>query len=224
MVSKWILHIKDYAQRNNLSYGCALSKPECSAEYREKYPKLLTKKQQKAEAEEEARLKAEAEAKAQMKKKGRKPKYTTEEEKYKAKLESNKLKRREKRALAIGGMINEEDDGYNSPPPPPSQLDRVRQNEITRKRYLTNFEEVLDIITSNPTEELFVSFADLVKENINRYREQLRAHFDILPRADRNRQLYETYVDRYFNFAVEYVRHINRGNYYHHVNKQLPKK
>jgi len=78
MVSQWILHIKDYAQRHNLSYGSALSKPECSAEYREKNPKPLTKKKQrekveaeaKARAEEEARLKADAEKKV----KGRKPK------------------------------------------------------------------------------------------------------------------------------------------------------
>jgi len=108
MVSQWILHIKDYAQRHNLSYGCALSKPECSAEYREKYPKPLTKKQQKAKAEEEARARAEAEARAkaeeearsQIKTKGRKPKYATTEEKYKAKLESNKLKRRERAEVA----------------------------------------------------------------------------------------------------------------------------
>jgi hypothetical protein len=114
MVSQWILHIKDYAQRHNLSYGCALSKPECRAEYREKYPKPLTKKQQKekaeaeaeakaraeAEAEAKAKAEAEAEAKAKQSKRGRKPKYATEEEKYKAKLESNKLKRREQAEIA----------------------------------------------------------------------------------------------------------------------------
>ena len=94
MVNNWILHIKDFAQRNNLSYGCALSKPECSAEYREKYPKPLTKKQQKAKAEEEARLRAEEEARKKVK--GRKPKYATEGERYTAKLESNKMKRRER--------------------------------------------------------------------------------------------------------------------------------
>lgn len=105
MANNWITHIKDYAQRHGLSYGCALSKPECKAEYREKYPKPLTKKQQKAKAEEEARLKAEEEArlKAEAEKKpkrGPKVKYATAEEKYKAKLESNKLKRRERAEIA----------------------------------------------------------------------------------------------------------------------------
>lgn len=32
--SKWITHVKDFAKRNNVSYGCALSMPECKAEYR----------------------------------------------------------------------------------------------------------------------------------------------------------------------------------------------
>jgi hypothetical protein len=30
--SKWIQHVKDFAKRNNVSYGCALSMPECKAE------------------------------------------------------------------------------------------------------------------------------------------------------------------------------------------------
>ena len=38
-MSKWVEHIKDYAKRNNLTYGCALSDPKCSEEYRVKYPK-----------------------------------------------------------------------------------------------------------------------------------------------------------------------------------------
>jgi len=32
--SKWILHVKDFAKRNSVSYGCALSMSECKAEYR----------------------------------------------------------------------------------------------------------------------------------------------------------------------------------------------
>jgi hypothetical protein len=108
MVNNWVLHIKDYAQRNNLTYGCALSTPGCSAEYREKYPKKLTKKQQKSKAEEEARMRAEEEARmraeeearAKAKPKGRKPKYSSTEEKYNAKLESNKMKRRERAEIA----------------------------------------------------------------------------------------------------------------------------
>jgi len=45
MPSVWVQHIKDFASANNLSYGCALSDPECSRTYRLKYPpKTKTKK------------------------------------------------------------------------------------------------------------------------------------------------------------------------------------
>ena len=33
MVNKWIKHVQDYAQKNNLSYGCALSKPDLKDGY-----------------------------------------------------------------------------------------------------------------------------------------------------------------------------------------------
>ena len=33
MPSKWIEHIKAFAAKNNLSYGCALSDPQCRATY-----------------------------------------------------------------------------------------------------------------------------------------------------------------------------------------------
>lgn len=33
-MSKWTDFVKQYAQKNNLSYGCALSDPNCSAEYK----------------------------------------------------------------------------------------------------------------------------------------------------------------------------------------------
>ena len=36
MPSPWIQHIKDFAAQNNLSYGCAMSKPECKASYKSK--------------------------------------------------------------------------------------------------------------------------------------------------------------------------------------------
>jgi hypothetical protein len=39
MPSKWIEHIRDFAKRNNLTYGCALSDPKCSEEYRNKFQK-----------------------------------------------------------------------------------------------------------------------------------------------------------------------------------------
>jgi len=33
MPSAWIQHIKDFAAKNNLSYGCAMSNPQCKASY-----------------------------------------------------------------------------------------------------------------------------------------------------------------------------------------------
>ena len=36
MPSKWIDHIKSYAKQHGLSYGCALSDPNCSKTYKEK--------------------------------------------------------------------------------------------------------------------------------------------------------------------------------------------
>ena len=33
MPSPWIQHIKDFAAKNNLSYGCAMSDPQCKATY-----------------------------------------------------------------------------------------------------------------------------------------------------------------------------------------------
>ena len=34
MVNAWVLHVKQFAKDNQLSYGCALSMPECSASYK----------------------------------------------------------------------------------------------------------------------------------------------------------------------------------------------
>ena len=33
MPNKWIEHVKSFAAKNNLSYGCAISKPECKSSY-----------------------------------------------------------------------------------------------------------------------------------------------------------------------------------------------
>ena len=47
MPNRWVDYVKKFAADNNLSYGCALSKPECKETYRAKYgvTKKLTKKQ-----------------------------------------------------------------------------------------------------------------------------------------------------------------------------------
>jgi hypothetical protein len=33
MPSAWIQHIKDFAAKNNLSYSCSMTDPECKATY-----------------------------------------------------------------------------------------------------------------------------------------------------------------------------------------------
>lgn len=48
MPNNWVSFVKEYASKNNLSYGCAMTKPECKSQYKEKYgnrKKLSTKKE-----------------------------------------------------------------------------------------------------------------------------------------------------------------------------------
>jgi len=33
MVNAWIMHVKQFARENGLSYGCAISTPECRQSY-----------------------------------------------------------------------------------------------------------------------------------------------------------------------------------------------
>jgi hypothetical protein len=47
MPNAWTDFVKDFAKRNNTTYGCALSMPKCKEEYRKKHPKPLTKKEKK---------------------------------------------------------------------------------------------------------------------------------------------------------------------------------
>lgn len=47
MPNRWTNFVKEWASKNDMTYGCALSKPECKNEYHKKFPKPLTKKQQK---------------------------------------------------------------------------------------------------------------------------------------------------------------------------------
>ena len=126
MPNAWTTWVKDWAKKHNVAYGCALADIDCSAEYRLQKEDKAMEKQHKANIQE--RKKAQKRitppsltqpmseafpntepiskniqimprqpqpAKA---KRGRPQKHATEEAKYAAKLLSNKLKRREKRA------------------------------------------------------------------------------------------------------------------------------
>lgn len=49
-MSKWTEHVRSFATAHQLTYGCALSDPKCSAEYHSKNPKpIKTKKPTKKE-------------------------------------------------------------------------------------------------------------------------------------------------------------------------------
>ena len=37
-MNPWVEHVRAFASRNNISYGCAMSMPECKAEYRNTPP------------------------------------------------------------------------------------------------------------------------------------------------------------------------------------------
>jgi hypothetical protein len=39
MPNRWIEFVKEFAVKNNITYGCALTKPELKTEYYDKYPK-----------------------------------------------------------------------------------------------------------------------------------------------------------------------------------------
>jgi hypothetical protein len=110
MVSAWVEHIRDFARRKSMTYGCALSDPECRAEYHAKRPPKLNKKEKKEvagmEAEDINILSIPVK-----KTRGRPKKYSTDEERKKAKtvktVESNKRKRQEKKGMT-GGMLSNE--------------------------------------------------------------------------------------------------------------------
>jgi hypothetical protein len=90
MPNRWTEFVREFANRNDLTYGCAMSKPECKAQYAKKYPKPLTKKKQKErEGQENIRMTFEDVnvALPTKKKAGRKTKYATDEERKQAKRE-----------------------------------------------------------------------------------------------------------------------------------------
>ena len=92
--NRWTNWVKEFALMNNLSYGCALSTPECRNEYREKYGtrKKLTKKQEKEQmgAEEPTgAINKQLQKKAETKKKEHKGRVTE----MKAKLNKNLAKK-----------------------------------------------------------------------------------------------------------------------------------
>jgi hypothetical protein len=78
MPSKWIEFVKEWSKDNNLTYGCAMSKPECKNAYHKKYD---TQKYQKERKEKETeQMGAEDKASKEMKKREVKTGYSPIEE------------------------------------------------------------------------------------------------------------------------------------------------
>mgnify|MGYP003137953608 CR=1 FL=1 len=58
-MTRWTDFVKEYAQKNNISYGCALSDPEMKKQYYEKFPKKSKeqiRKEKKAEEDEREKV------------------------------------------------------------------------------------------------------------------------------------------------------------------------
>jgi hypothetical protein len=43
MPNAWVIHVRKFAEENGLSYGCAMSTPECKATYKRKSPEPYKK-------------------------------------------------------------------------------------------------------------------------------------------------------------------------------------
>jgi len=101
MPSAWVEHIKEFAKRKGLTYGCALSDAECKAEYHAKKPPKTSKSAGGAKSAGGENISMEI---AEKKPRGRPKKYATDEERKKAKtaktIESNKRKKASKFSTA----------------------------------------------------------------------------------------------------------------------------
>ena len=77
MPNAWITHVKKYAEEHNLSYGCAITTPECKASYVKAPRKARTPKQPKEKAPRKART-------------SKQPKEKTIQERLQERIEKNK--------------------------------------------------------------------------------------------------------------------------------------
>jgi hypothetical protein len=81
MTNPWVEHIKKYAKDNNISYGCALSTPECKNTYRKHSSKPKQKKECKTCKMNKEPHKMYKEPIGPKKPKKNKPKYVLEYDK-----------------------------------------------------------------------------------------------------------------------------------------------
>ena len=160
MPNRWIEFVKKWSSENNVSYGCALSKPEMKAEYNKLYPKVVKVKTKGVAKLEESRPPTDVKSKVTYpnlsiriptqqeniqfdiqemddqpsgSKKGRPAKYMTEDEKYKAKLESNKQKRREK---AAAKKLQGRGTGALSRISPENEENEIIQKQLQKRKMI----------------------------------------------------------------------------------------
>ena len=128
MANAWVEHIRRFAKEKGMTYGCALTDPECKATYK-KPPKPLTqKKERESMGAEDASAKAivaEEKAKAEAKDKARKSAHKARTTSMKAKVNKKQV---EKQLVETMGMKGEDKDAPAPPAPPsrePAQSDPV---------------------------------------------------------------------------------------------------
>ena len=101
MPSRWIEFVREWAKKNNMTYSCALSQPQCSQEYRAKYGD-----RKKLPAKKEKELMGAEDINRAKPKKPKKPKKKIElviEELDNGKEEDNK-----KRLIELSRMLGED--------------------------------------------------------------------------------------------------------------------
>ena len=146
MPSAWVEHIKEFAKRKGMTYGCALSDAECKAEYHSKKPAKTSKSAGGAEKENISMEITEKKAR------GRPKKYATDEERKKAKtaktIESNKRKKAskfstagaEKLEMAVPDMSVKPKGVVIKPRPAPAQKptpEEAKEAKALHDKYLS---------------------------------------------------------------------------------------
>ena len=139
-MSKWTDFVKDFARRNNMTYGCALSNPACSSEYRDKNPKLTKKEKKEGESmgaeEQTGVVNKELHKKAEHKKRV----VTLKARVNKKQVDKELLEKYP--ALAENKQMGAEDkDAPQSAPAPPSRVPTSSAKKAGRPKKYTTEEE-----------------------------------------------------------------------------------
>lgn len=163
-MSKWTDFVKAFAAKRNLSYGCALSNPDCSIEYRAKYglaKKVTAKKEQEQMASEDFDAPAKKE---KVKKAKPKVKLVIEEDEPPVKKTKPKVK-----------LVIEEDEG---PPPEPKRITLAYQkkfNEYVNKLKKPLIEAQDDLYDDDKLQNLILNL-----RNRSVYGDERRKEFNYL--------------------------------------------